>query len=314
MEAEPNTALNAHDKPIRLDWNVPHREIQAAPPIPRIYHCPPKIKGEAISSWIYRIAARYRWSPNTVCKYMGMVFDPQLLDFALTKNNLRRIAALTTTPASSLTSRLARGISKLRASHLHALTAHPGGLPLYRSCAQCLREDEVPYLRLHWRFTTTVLCERHHLPLADRCMNCNGHLQLNFRNSRILTVANRSLALRYCPRCGNPLDPPHQQPVPRRLAQMLLRFQQLTNQTIAHGSCDHQIHGLMSREEFLQIFFELKQGTELAPQHSHNKWLYQPEYRLRGTHVAINWRAVVHPRDFEIFIKLFGHILNLESD
>lgn len=314
MEANPYTVPDTDNKPVWLDWSIPHCEIQAAPSTPRIYRCPPKIKWEVVSSWIYRVAARYNWSPNTVCKFVGMVFDPQLLDFALTKNDMRRIASLTTNPAASLTSRLARGISKLRASHLLAFTADSDDRPCYRFCAQCLNEDEIPYIRLRWRLVTTVLCERHHLPLADRCMNCSRYLQLNFRNPLILTTANRGLALRYCPMCGKPLDLPYPQSVPHRLAQTLVRFQRLTNQTIAHGSYVHPIHGLVSREGFLEIFFELKRGTELAPQDSYNKWLYQPDYRMRGTHISINWRAVVHPRDFKMFTKLFGHILDLESN
>lgn len=314
MEANPDTSPYTDNKPAWLGWSVPHCEIQAAPPTPRIYRCPPKIKGEAVSSWIYRIAARYGWSPNTVCKFAGMVFEAQQLDFFLTKEEMRKISALTAVPAPLLTSRLTRRVSKLKTSHFLILTTYDGNTPRYRYCTQCLSEDEIPFIRLHWHFATTIICERHHAPLSGKCPNCFNKIQLGFRNSEILKTANRNLALRYCPSCGKSLHDPHLRLAPHRLAQTLICFQRLVDQVIAHGKCDHPMWGLYSREEFLEIFFEIKQDSEYESQLSYAKWLGKPRNRIRGSRVSINWKAVVHPRDFKMFKKLFGHILNLGSN
>ena len=39
-------------------------------------------------------------------------------------------------------------------------------------CAECLKEDEIPYFRREWRFKFVSECKKHHVRLNDKCHNC----------------------------------------------------------------------------------------------------------------------------------------------
>jgi hypothetical protein len=43
-------------------------------------------------------------------------------------------------------------------------------------CAQCLREDSIPYWRLGWRLSTTTICTKHGALLIDTCPECGTAL------------------------------------------------------------------------------------------------------------------------------------------
>ncbi|MFP6560003.1 TniQ family protein [Paraburkholderia sp. B3] len=46
------------------------------------------------------------------------------------------------------------------------------GEPSYRVCALCLADDEVPYLRIQWRFKDWKYCPVHRNALMERCPEC----------------------------------------------------------------------------------------------------------------------------------------------
>lgn len=311
METEAATELNVDIEPPIFGWDIPDNDSQDPPQYPRLYNCPPLIKGEANSAWIYRIAARYGWSPRTICQLVGIEYDPVLLDFSLTKSDRHRISETTGASVPTLTSRLAYGASKLPLRYLLILTTSDGRYPHCRCCAQCLLEDEIPYIRLHWRMVTTIICEKHLAPLVEYCPSCAYGIQLEFRNPEILTIPNRDLALRYCPRCGQIVKSAISHGVSPRLAQALVRFQQITNQVISHGQYHHPIYGPLSRELFLDIFFEIKLDPNLTLEHSRNKWLQKLSSRTTATYISINWDAVVHPRDSEEFSRIFCRLANV---
>lgn len=300
METESSVVPNSDHTPLELGWSVLPSNKQTGPQTRRLYGCPPKVKDEAISTWIYRIAARHGWSPFNVCQLIGIKFDPLTLDFSLTKEDIKRIAHTTVVPASLFASRLAHGISTLKPRYRRFLAAYVDKSPRYKFCGQCLQEDEAPYWRLHWRLATTVLCERHDLLLTEFCPSCEEDIYLEGRKHVVMPANHRGSALRYCPMCGEPLDSQLPKPVPYRLAQTLKYFQKLVFEVISHGSTSHPVYRLLSRDEFLEMFIE-PESTESDVKYRHPGWYPEMSRQSANSELSMNWRVIVHPRDIGMF-------------
>ena len=62
-------------------------------------------------------------------------------------------------------------------------------------CPQCLADDDVPHLRVQWRFAWHTVCPRHHSTLTDRCTRCAAAI----RPHRLDQTAQH---LAQCTQCG----------------------------------------------------------------------------------------------------------------
>lgn len=135
----------------------------------------------------------------------------------------------------SLESRLAqfqiRDVFTPRLRWILMLGQHSESGPMF--CPECLRTDERPYFRAHWRYAFLTECPVHQLPLLDRCPHCDHF---------IWPVAVKSLAkqkpwrsLTDCPYC-----------------QFDLKSAQVKTNTI--GSVSNQLWGMLSNNEVAQEF------------------------------------------------------------
>jgi TniQ len=81
-----------------------------------------------------------------------------------------------------------------RHEHLHGV----------QYCPECLRTDQIPYYRKHWRLAFCVVCDLHKCLMHDRCPRCSQPIvlhRLNAENKRLKTV----YSLNKCYACGESL-------------------------------------------------------------------------------------------------------------
>ena len=75
------------------------------------------------------------------------------------------------------------------------------GRPTYRVCALCLESDEIPYLRIQWRFIDWNYCPTHRCMLLDRCNTCNAPIS-STKASLGQTYSGTPWNLSHCHHCG----------------------------------------------------------------------------------------------------------------
>lgn len=162
---------------------------------------------EALASWLLRLAhANGYKSVGALCtgerlniKQRG-AFDVDVCD-----ETLATVASLILTEADSLERMTLR-------DPLSVLTGSASGgrgtggakgrwllkTPLgvhgarYSLCCACLAGDAAPFLRVHWRFSTSCWCQSHRCELLDACPNCGAAL---------LVSASRSVPVSRCGAC-----------------------------------------------------------------------------------------------------------------
>lgn len=75
----------------------------------------------------------------------------------------------------------------------------------YRFCPACLKADQVPFIRLEWRFNCWRLCPEHEGVLQSRCPACAAPLELPIS---LVSAGRRKLGvadLSCCASCGESL-------------------------------------------------------------------------------------------------------------
>lgn len=170
---------------------------------------PSHLPGEALSSWLYRLAEQNRISVRAVLDSIGVQETVETIDIdiesrleifrsivkftGLTKYALREMTlvmpAVSTRPAPL--------------NHLHWSTT---GRPYARQasglsfCPHCLGEDYTPYFRLAWRMSYITACSRHGTVLLDRCSVCQTPV------SHYRSAIMRNLPIKYCSGCGSDLS------------------------------------------------------------------------------------------------------------
>lgn len=79
--------------------------------------------------------------------------------------------------------------------------------PAYWFCPLCLAGDEIPYLRVNWRFADWKICPEHHIRMCCKCIACQASFPA-MRPARKFYISD----LRLCSNCAtdltsHPLDP-----------------------------------------------------------------------------------------------------------
>lgn len=289
--AKPNTSHAAPRGSAEVNWASLLSGTLSPSPMPRLYGCPPKLKTEATSSWIYRIAASYRWSPVAISRLMVGSTNSATLDFGISKDKMRQIATVAVCSATLLTSRLERGVSVLNKYYRDRLINNIQGRPRVGFCPICLSEDDVPYIRSHWRLATTIFCDRHNVLLTDRCPSCSYRINLIGRENVIVPDSGPADALRFCPACLSPWRTAYSPPkVPARTLPMVTHFQYLAIELLERGSTRDPAFRAFERSDFFAMF--LARG--------------QPPSR----YTRIDWHRVIHPRDHELLLRWFRRNLD----
>lgn len=149
---------------------------------------------EALGSWLLRLAhANGFRSIGALCTGERLRVRPQwAFDADISDETLAKVADLTLVEAGSL-ERLT-----LRDSLLHLTGCSNGGRGVggakgrwlltapssvkgvrYSMCCQCMLGDVAPFLRVHWRLSTSCWCRSHGCELLDACPYCGAALILS---------------------------------------------------------------------------------------------------------------------------------------
>ncbi|WP_240435095.1 MULTISPECIES: TniQ family protein [Ralstonia solanacearum species complex] len=99
--------------------------------------------------------------------------------------------------------------------------------PGLQFCPYCLREDPVPYFRLHWRVALQTFCERHHCLLLDRCPNCGACLFIQRVDADLRRTESDGLC--HCHNCDYDLRHADAPLVDDRGSGLLPQLQRLTH-------------------------------------------------------------------------------------
>jgi transposase len=145
--------------------------------------------GEALMSWIWRLAARLGVPTHTLIRcvfgvdsrYEDSLWrrpDPMLLAQIERKTGVSCEHLLSMTfSALQPVVRDDEAIERLCARRFFAPTARRRASHRWAICARCLREDTEPYLRQIWTLGWIAVCPRHKAILVSRCPQCRGTLR-----------------------------------------------------------------------------------------------------------------------------------------
>lgn len=152
------------------------------------YH-PKPFKDELFSSWLLRIAIGNAPATNIRSFYKANWPEKQIwfrdIDRCVTEDLIKSVAAKSGTPLRRAYSTALRSYEGFVFEQLntggHSRWVRPLGL--YHAsrnlwglwwCPECLRTDQTPYFRKHWRMSFTSTCSKHGTILSDRCNSCGS--------------------------------------------------------------------------------------------------------------------------------------------
>jgi hypothetical protein len=170
------------------------------------------VAGEALLSWLLRLATRLNVSTHVLARQVFAIDDraghshwwcrpnPWALQRISNKTgvSIERLRAMTLTqwmPAY----REDEDNERFGARH-YALTAPERRARRLSVCAQCLEEDRTPHLRVWWMIGWVAVCPRHGTVLVSRCNWCHGKVRVG-RLSGVISFAPRD-----CISCGKDLQ------------------------------------------------------------------------------------------------------------
>ena len=164
---------------------------------------PRPFRNESICSWITRLSLSQGVSISAMLNYLELkVFLD--FDYQIEKLNIDSISKKTGLAISDFKSQRTF-FSSLRKYEYHSkryLMRHKRN-KRFRFCPLCLREDEIPYFRLEWRFKLCVSCPTHKCLLEDNCDHCKSPIFLPTNLFSKVSDSRPLESLSNCPSCGS---------------------------------------------------------------------------------------------------------------
>jgi hypothetical protein len=161
------------------------RRATTEPPLP--FYVQPAA-GEALISWLGRLAHRFDLSPHQFAWQAFGVDNRGPAQWWLRPSplSLKRISEVTGVPVDQLERMTLNNWSPSYRgdeadggfSEIRYRNPPPQRWTRYVAvCTACLREDVIPYLRLAWFIGWVAVCPRHEIALVSRCPSCNSKLR-----------------------------------------------------------------------------------------------------------------------------------------
>lgn len=223
---------------------------------PRVYGCPWPAPDSALSGWIMLVAAAKRASVRETLRAWNY-----RIPNAYAADRCRHIPPLSAMAITSFVSPLHllelhwSGRSLLAEPMFACLTTHKDGRDIHRYCPLCLREDQIPYLRLSWRVAFQLICPEHHCLLLEKCQCC-GHTVDGARYYENRLIMGVGALFRLCPECSEDLSAAPVVTTDERMREHLLRTQRQLWELIRRPFFQHPKLGTVSSAKIFQSFLE----------------------------------------------------------
>lgn len=174
----------------------------------------PLLDDESINSWLLRVSLNQGCDLSTILFYHWSKYNLRHHDFDKGFNHINKqihkdMAVLAQTDTEFFDNRNLIQFNKDIGLEYRSNISLTWVLPIpkfhskkmvgHQYCAQCMEDDKNAYLRLKWRFSWVVYCEKHLKPLQNSCSSCGLPYQPH------LIKANHRFINR-CPHCREKLN------------------------------------------------------------------------------------------------------------
>jgi len=153
-------------------------------------------KDEILSSWLVRLAMAHGMKVHS---FSSISFPQKAIwnrdiDKSADNDLLKSLSLLTATSIEQVNETILASLEGFLYEKHNKFGPNPWLLPVgvyhrkrvqfgMQFCSLCLSEDKIPYFRRKWRLTFMVICEKHEIPLSDRCFNCQS--PINFHRNEL---------------------------------------------------------------------------------------------------------------------------------
>lgn len=179
-------------------WLPARRRILS---IPRILPC------ETFSSWAYRSCLASGIPIKELLAYWKIQAKPYWVDIGVVNFDPKWIAStVANVDAAAIKNAMWPYSFPFSSWHGLSLSCEPlRRIPIIRYCPECLRTDEIPYIRKAWRLSYYYVCTDHRQVLREVCPRCGKRISLSGTGQYIWGQGSRGLTLRECQHCGEDL-------------------------------------------------------------------------------------------------------------
>jgi hypothetical protein len=145
------------------------------------------LNDEILSSWLVRLAMAHGMKVHTFCSntLSGKAIWNRDIDKCADKELVEILSNLTGASIEKVVSTILVDFEGSLYEKHNKFGPTPWILPIgvyhrkrihfgMQFCSFCLSEDKVPYFRRKWRLVFMVICEKHKVPLEDRCPACKS--------------------------------------------------------------------------------------------------------------------------------------------
>jgi hypothetical protein len=240
----------------------PSGDFDLTKPVHRLYGSPSLIPGEAIGTWLYRVAAYHRIEPRLLLRMLGLGHSLHSLDFGspFKLPTAVAIASLTLNPLDAILAAISPPMHIAADREFRCLTVDLAAYaPIYRVCPCCLAEDPTPYIRRSWRLAYNLVCNRHPQPLMSQCPICQYRLDYSGDRLRDHARIDRTTVIRHCPHCSFSLARAITRPLASDLWKRLAQFQDTLHGIVTSGLCRHPHFGTISAAKVLENYLTREQ-------------------------------------------------------
>lgn len=141
----------------------------------------PLLPGESLRSWVARLCLSNLLFPRQILRGVRYAAENDI-DLIPSTSLIDRVCTISNTEESIVLASTAQryvgwGIERIGSCYERTPLWHAyyrNSEDAYVYCPVCLRNDEIPYFRIAWRFAIYIFCPRHGCEMLDRCPHCQA--------------------------------------------------------------------------------------------------------------------------------------------
>lgn len=159
---------------------------------------------ESIASWVIRLCSSHDYTFARLKNLVNVKVKKSDWDDGMNRPDMLRLLQSSGLECEDFFGQMVNAVILRQ----HGVNLHPrdvDGYPYYAFCPLCFAEDEVPYLRWHWRYANYKECRLHRRKLFTKCQHCGARLETSRPILRDLPNEVFISNFGYCKICAQPL-------------------------------------------------------------------------------------------------------------